>query len=68
MENNKNVKELNLEEMDQVFGGRNVPGSLDVNTKGLNLGEMNQVYGGNDVHEGMNMMAGKKVNRRKKEP
>lgn len=49
MENNKNVKELNLEEMDQVFGGRNVPGSLDVNTKKLNPGEMGQVYGGNEV-------------------
>lgn len=68
MENNVNVKELNLEEMDQVSGGRNVPGSLDVNAKELNQGEMNQVYRGNSVHEGMNMMAGKNVNRRRKDP
>lgn len=68
MENNKNVKELNLEEMDQVSGGRNVPGSLDVNAKELNLGEMNQVSRGNSVHEGMNMMAGKNEKRRKWEP
>lgn len=68
MENNKNVKELNLEEMDQVSGGRIVCGILDVNEKKLSLREMGQVYGGNDVHEGMNMMAGKNVNRRRKNP
>ena len=65
---NNSIRELNLEEMDQVFGGRNVPGSLDVNAKELNPGEMGQVYGGNDVHEGMNMMAGKNVNRRRIDP
>lgn len=65
MENNKNVKELNLEEMDQVSGGRIVCGILDVNAKKLNLGEMGQVYGGNEVHEGMNMMVGKNEKRRK---
>ena len=65
MENNVNVKELSMEELDQVYGGRNVPGSLDVNAKELNLGEMNQVYSGNGVHEGMNMMAGRNERKRK---
>ena len=65
MENNVNMKELSMEELDQVYGGRNVPGSLDVNAKELNLGETNQVYRGNSVHEGMNMMVGRNEKRRK---